>query len=167
MWCCGCCGGWREQFLASGQVGLRSRESEERDLEISRMRSKIGEITMENERLRERARRAEANHPFAVAEVEAVGQTIPPSAKRSYGLAFTCRVLEIPRSTVYAAQARALAPAELPRKRGPKTAGSDAELTEQIRAVLSASPGWARVTARPGRSCVRWGSGPAGPGCSA
>ena len=49
-------------------------------------------------------------------------------------------MLEIPRSTVYAAQARALAPAELPRKRGPKTAWSDAELTEQIRAVPSASP---------------------------
>jgi hypothetical protein len=64
---------WREQFLASGHVGLRSRESDERDVEISRMRSKIGEITMENELLRERARRAEANHPFAVAEVEAVG----------------------------------------------------------------------------------------------
>ena len=64
---------WREQFLASGQVGLRSPESDERDVEISRMRSKIGEITMENELLRERARRAEANHPFAVAEVEAVG----------------------------------------------------------------------------------------------
>jgi hypothetical protein len=70
---------WREQFLASGQVGLRSRESDERDVEISRMRSKIGEITMENELLRERARRAEANHPCAVAEVEAVGQTISPS----------------------------------------------------------------------------------------
>ena len=56
---------WRDQFLASGQAGLRSRETDERDLAISRMKTKIGEITMENELLRERARRAEANSPFA------------------------------------------------------------------------------------------------------
>jgi len=69
-----------------------------------------------------------------------VSQTVSASAGRPYGVARTCRVLEIPRSTVYADQARALAPARLPQKRGPKTAGSDAGLTEQIRAVLQASP---------------------------
>jgi transposase len=46
---------WREKFLASGQVGLRSRESDERDVEISRMRSKIGEITTSARRMRARA----------------------------------------------------------------------------------------------------------------
>ncbi|MGH7759477.1 MAG: IS3 family transposase [Candidatus Dormibacteria bacterium] len=131
---------WRDQFLGGGQAALRSRESDERDLEVSRMKTKIGEITMENELLRERARRAEGNHPLGVEEVEAVSRTISSSAGRAYGLAFACRVLEIPRSTVYAAQARALAPAEPARKRGPKTVFSDQELTEQIRAVLSASP---------------------------
>ena len=56
---------WRDRFLASGQAGLRSREADERDQEAARMKAKIGEITMENELLRERARRAEANSPFA------------------------------------------------------------------------------------------------------
>jgi len=69
-----------------------------------------------------------------------VSQTVSASAGRPYGVARTCRVLEIPRSTVYADQARALAPARLPQKRGPKRAGGDAGLTEQVRAVLQASP---------------------------
>ena len=76
-------------------------------------------------------------------------------------------MLEIPRSTVYAAQARALAPAELPRQRGPKTAWSDAELTEQIRAVLSASPWLGEGYRKAWAQLRQWGSGPAGPGCSA
>ena len=62
-----------------------------------------------------------------------------PSVGRRYGLARACRVLEVPRSTVYAARARRLAPGA-PRKRGPKTAWTDAELTERIRGVLAASP---------------------------
>ena len=62
-----------------------------------------------------------------------------PSAGRCYGLARACRVLEIPRSTVYATHARALAPVP-PRKRGPRTARTDADLTEQIRTVLARSP---------------------------
>ena len=91
---------WRDQFLARGQAGLRRRETDEREMEISRMRGKIGEITMENELLRERARRAEAAHPFAVAEAEAVAAWVSPSAGRQYGLARVCRVLELARSTV-------------------------------------------------------------------
>ena len=131
---------WRELFVASGQAGLRSRDTDERGVAIARMKTKIGELTMENELLRERARRAEANHPFAAAEVESVSQTVSASAGRPYGVTFTCRVLEIPRSTVYADRARAQAPVRFPQKRGPKTAWSDAGLTGQIRAVLQASP---------------------------
>ena len=56
--------GWRDRFLAGGQAAVRSREADERDNEVTRMKAKIGEITMENELLRERARRAEANSPF-------------------------------------------------------------------------------------------------------
>jgi Helix-turn-helix domain len=55
---------WREQFLASGQAGLKSRPADERDDEVGRLRAKVGELTMENELLRERARRAEADGPF-------------------------------------------------------------------------------------------------------
>ena len=55
---------WREQFLASGQAGLKSRPADERDDELARLRAKVGELTMDNELLRERARRAEADGPF-------------------------------------------------------------------------------------------------------
>ena len=55
---------WREQFLASGQAGLKSRAADERDDELGRLRAKVGELTMENELLRARARRAEGDAPF-------------------------------------------------------------------------------------------------------
>ena len=55
---------WRDQFLASGHAGLKSRLSDQRDDELGRLRAKVGELTMENELLRERARRAEADSPF-------------------------------------------------------------------------------------------------------
>ena len=52
---------WREQFLAGGQAAVKSRQADERDDEVGRLRAKIGELTMENELLRERARRAEGD----------------------------------------------------------------------------------------------------------
>ena len=52
---------WREQFLAGGQAAVKSRPADERDDELGRLRAKIGELTMENELLRERARRAEGD----------------------------------------------------------------------------------------------------------
>ena len=55
---------WREQFLASGQAGLKSRPADARDDELARLRAKVGELTMDNELLRERACRAEAEGPF-------------------------------------------------------------------------------------------------------
>jgi transposase-like protein len=55
---------WRDQFLAAGQAGVRSRPTDGRDEDLARLRAKIGELTMENELLRERAERAEAGHPF-------------------------------------------------------------------------------------------------------
>jgi putative transposase len=80
-----------------------------------------------------------------------MGQTASPSAGRRCGLARVCRVLEVPRSTVYAARARRRSPVE-PRKRGPKTGWTDAELTDRIRGVLARSPfvgeGYRKVWAR-------------------
>ena len=55
---------WREQFLAGGQAAVKSRPADERDDELGRLRAKVGELTMENELLRERARRAEGDGPF-------------------------------------------------------------------------------------------------------
>ena len=51
----------REQFLAGGQAAVKSRPADERDGELGRLRAKVGELTMENELLRERARRAEGD----------------------------------------------------------------------------------------------------------
>ena len=56
---------WRDQFLAGGQAAVRSRPADARDEDLARLRAKIGELTMANELLRERAERAEAGHPFA------------------------------------------------------------------------------------------------------
>lgn len=75
-----------------------------------------------------------------MAEAEAVARTVSPSAGRRYGLARTCRVRELPRSTVYAAKQRSVSPLPAARKRGPKTAWSDLQLTELIRTVLEGSP---------------------------
>ena len=55
---------WRDEFLAGGQAAVKSRPADERDDELGRLRAKVGELTMENELLRERARRAEADGPF-------------------------------------------------------------------------------------------------------
>jgi transposase len=52
---------WREQFLAGGQAAVKSRPADERDDELGRLRAKVGELTMANELLRERARRAEGD----------------------------------------------------------------------------------------------------------
>ena len=63
-----------------------------------------------------------------------------PSSGRRYGTARVCQLWEVPRSTVYARRARASRPAQPAAKRGPKGAGTDVALTEQIRAVLARSP---------------------------
>lgn len=56
---------WRERFLAAGRAALKSRPEDERDEEVRRLQAKVGEITMENELLRQRARTAEAGLPLA------------------------------------------------------------------------------------------------------
>jgi transposase-like protein len=58
---------WREQFLASGQVALKGKagQSDFRDEQISRLKKKVGELTMENELLQEKTQRLEAGLPLA------------------------------------------------------------------------------------------------------
>lgn len=51
---------WREAFLAAGQASLKSRPVDERDETISRLQSKVGEMTMEVELLNELIDRVEA-----------------------------------------------------------------------------------------------------------
>jgi transposase-like protein len=58
---------WREQFLAAGQSSLKGKtgKADERDEQISRLNKKVGELTMDNELLREKAPRLEENLPLA------------------------------------------------------------------------------------------------------
>ncbi|MEW5790116.1 MAG: transposase [Pseudomonadota bacterium] len=65
-----------------------------------------------------------------------------PGAGKPYGLERVCRVLEIPRSTIYAQRVREtakIAPLH-PARRGPKPKIADADLLAAIRADLAASP---------------------------
>jgi putative transposase len=79
---------------------------------------------------------------------------------RPYGVKLVCRTWEQPRSSYYASHQgqEQPVPSRLAAKRGPKTALSDAELLELIRADLKASPFkgeghrkvWARLRVRDG-----------------
>lgn len=67
---------------------------------------------------------------------------ISPGAGWRYGLERVCRVLEVPRSTIYAkraAESRKVV-ALRPKRRGPAPKMSDEKLLEAIRADLAASP---------------------------
>src|SRR5690625_6728969 len=68
---------------------------------------------------------------------------VSPSTDRRYPLTMICSVFRTARSSVYAAAAmgggRAAEEGRVLEKRGPKTTHSDAELLEEIRAVLEES----------------------------
>jgi transposase-like protein len=55
--------GWRDDFLAGGEAQLKSRTSTARDRQVRELQRKLGELTMENELLREKARRLEERAP--------------------------------------------------------------------------------------------------------
>ena len=55
---------WRERFLASGQVALKQRPADDRDEEIQRLKTKVGDLTMDNELLFERIHAMEAGRLF-------------------------------------------------------------------------------------------------------
>lgn len=56
---------WREDFLAGGESNLKKRQPTVQDEEIRRLKAMVGELTMRNEVLREKARALEANLPLA------------------------------------------------------------------------------------------------------
>lgn len=68
-----------------------------------------------------------------------MSQAQSPSTGRNYGRARVLAAWGQPRSTFYTRRQRARHPTPLQR-RGPKTTHTDAELLEQIRAILAASP---------------------------
>ena len=56
---------WRDAFLEAGVAGLKARPRDDRDETIDRLRTKIGELTMDNELLYAKIDRLEAGVPFA------------------------------------------------------------------------------------------------------
>ena len=56
---------WRERFLASGQAALKQRPADDRDDEIQRLKTKVGDLTMDNELLFERIHAMETGRPFS------------------------------------------------------------------------------------------------------
>ena len=56
--------GWRDRFLDGGTAAMKSRPADERDEEIARLRSKVGQLTMDNELLGQKCQHLEAGRPF-------------------------------------------------------------------------------------------------------
>ena len=56
---------WRDQFLAAGQAGLKSRAPDARDEAHQRLHAKVGELLMENELLYAKVDHLEAGVPLA------------------------------------------------------------------------------------------------------
>ena len=92
-----------------------------------------------------------------------MSRTTSPSTGRPYGTMRICQLWEVPRSTVYERWARARRPLRPAAKRGPRQAWTDEALTEQVRAVLAASPftgeGYRKVWARLRLAGVRTSKG--------
>ena len=55
---------WREAFVAGGQQALRKQGPGTRDEEVSRLKTKVGELTMANELLDEKIDRLEVGLPL-------------------------------------------------------------------------------------------------------
>ena len=56
---------WRDRALAGAATALKERERDDRDDEIARLKSKVGEITMDNELLYTRIAAMEGKRPLA------------------------------------------------------------------------------------------------------
>jgi len=56
---------WRDRALAGAASALKERERDERDEEITRLQSKVGEITMDNELLSAKIALMEGKRPLA------------------------------------------------------------------------------------------------------
>lgn len=58
---------WREAFLVAGQLALKGKtgNADARDEQLGRLKKKVGELTMENELLQEKAQRLEGGLPLA------------------------------------------------------------------------------------------------------
>jgi transposase-like protein len=55
---------WRDQFLASGQAGLKSRAADGRDEELARLKALVGDLTMRLALSREAVQRLRGGLPL-------------------------------------------------------------------------------------------------------
>ena len=56
---------WRDAFLAAGESSLKTRPADGRDLEIGRLKAKVGDLTMTTELLEAKIERLEGGRPLA------------------------------------------------------------------------------------------------------
>jgi transposase len=56
---------WCGAFLAAGEASLKTRPADGRDVEIGRLKAKVGDLTMTAELLEAKIKRLEAGHPLA------------------------------------------------------------------------------------------------------
>src|SRR5215210_3993557 len=56
---------WRDAFLAAGEASLKTRPADGRDVEIGRLKAKVGDLTMANELLDAKIDRLETHRPLA------------------------------------------------------------------------------------------------------
>ena len=57
---------WRDDFLAGGEAALASKPTDGKDLELARLKAKLGEVVLERELLAEKIARLEAGRPLAL-----------------------------------------------------------------------------------------------------
>jgi hypothetical protein len=55
---------WRDAFLAAGEASLKTRRADGRDLEIGRLKAKVGELTMTAGLLEAKIERLEGGRPL-------------------------------------------------------------------------------------------------------
>ena len=143
---------WRDAFLEAGEASLKSRPRDDRDATIGRLRTKVGELTMDNELLYAKVERLEGGAPFAPRTPEAMSAVVSISTRRRYGIARVCRVWGVARSGVYRLRRAADVPPAPRRRPGPLGSVDDIGLVTAIRRVLAESPfhgeGYRKVWAR-------------------
>ena len=133
---------WKARALAGIELGLKAQAGEPLAAELDAAKRHIGELSMEIELLRERARASERRLPISDAEVATMSATTSATTGRRYGLERVCRTWERSRSALYARRARVRRPerGDGPGRRGPTPALSDAQLLAAIRSDLVRSP---------------------------
>jgi len=135
---------WRDAFLAAGEASLKTRPADGRDVEITRLKAKVGDLVLglrpeDGQRAAGRQDRADGDGPpFGPPEVEMMSRARSPSANRAYGILRVTRVWGMARATLY--RHRLGDPSGPRRRPGPLGPLPDEALVEAIRELLAASP---------------------------